>query len=131
MESAFKVFVVDDDPAVRSIICAILEPDYPVDAFESAEACAAQLETTHPDLILLDINLPGMDGFQVKARLEADPATCDIPVIAISAKVLAETVTRGKISGFHGYLTKPINIEALVAAISAAVEPTPPTAISA
>ena len=61
MESAFKVFVVDDDPTVRSVICAILEPDYPVDAFESAEACAAQLAETHPDLILLDINLPGMD----------------------------------------------------------------------
>lgn len=84
-----------------------------------------------PDVILLDINLPGMDGFQVKTRLEADPATRDIPVIAISANVLSETVTRGKTSGFHGYLTKPINIEALVAAISAAVEPTPPTAISA
>ena len=84
-----------------------------------------------PDVILLDINLPGMDGFQVKTRLEADPVTRDIPVIAISANVLSETVTRGKTSGFHGYLTKPINIEALVAAISAAVEPTPPTAISA
>ena len=88
--------------------------------------------TLRPDVILLDINLPGMDGFQVKARLEADPATCDIPVIAISANVLAETVTRGKISGFHGYLTKPINIEALVAAITAAVERSPPTtAVSA
>ena len=123
MESAFKVFVVDDDPAVRSIICAILEPDYPVDAFESAEACAAQLETTHPDLILLDINLPGMDGFQVKTRLEADPVTRDIPVIAISANVLSETVTRGKTSGFHGYLTKPINIEQFVRAMSRAVQP--------
>ncbi|KQW69055.1 hypothetical protein ASE17_13715 [Phenylobacterium sp. Root77] len=78
-----------------------------------------------PDVILLDINLPGMDGFEVKARLEADPATRDIPVIAISANVLAETVTRGKTSGFNGYLTKPINIEALVAAITEAVEPPP------
>ena len=84
-----------------------------------------------PDVILLDINLPGMDGFEVKTRLEADPATRDIPVIAISANVLAETVTRGRTSGFHGYLTKPINIEALVAAITAAVEPSPPTAVSA
>ena len=52
--------------------------------------------------------------------------------LPISANVLAETVTRGKISGFHGYLTKPINIEALVAAITAAVERSPPTtAVSA
>ena len=81
---------------------------------------AAQLR---PDIILLDINLPGMDGFQVKARLHADPATRDIPVIALSANVLSDTVERGKASGFRGYLTKPINIEALVAAMWAALEP--------
>ncbi len=85
MESAFKVFVVDDDPAVRSIICAILEPDYPVDAFESAEACAAQLETTHPDLILLDINLPGMDGYALCRQLKGAPETRAIRVMFVSA----------------------------------------------
>lgn len=76
-----------------------------------------------PDVILLDINLPGMDGFQVKARLEANPLTRQIPVIAISANVLAETMSRGQSSGFRGYLTKPISIEALVLAIHEAIEP--------
>lgn len=76
-----------------------------------------------PDVILLDINLPGMDGFQVKARLEANPATRGIPVIAISANVLSETVARGQTSGFSGYLTKPIDIQALIAAIREALEP--------
>jgi len=84
-----------------------------------------------PDVILLDINLPGMDGFQVKARLDADPATRGIPVIAISANVLSETVTRGHTAGFHSYLTKPINIEALVSAIQDAVAPPEPEALSA
>jgi signal transduction histidine kinase/ActR/RegA family two-component response regulator len=76
-----------------------------------------------PDVILLDINLPGMDGFQVKARLDADPATRGIPVIAISANVMSETVSRGRTSGFRGYLTKPIDIQALIAAIREALEP--------
>lgn len=76
-----------------------------------------------PDVILLDINLPGMDGFAVKAKLEADPATSDIPVIAVSANVLSETVHRGQAAGFRGYLTKPINIAALVSAIAQAVTP--------
>ena len=81
---------------------------------------AAQLR---PDVILLDINLPDMDGFEVKARLDADPATRGIPVIALSANVLTETLTRGRTSGFHDYLTKPLNIEALVDAIRGAIQP--------
>ncbi len=87
--------------------------EHPVEGLEMA----ASLK---PDVILLDINLPGMDGFEVKARLEANPATRQIPVIAISANVLAETMTRGQSSGFQGYLTKPISIGALVSAIQEA-----------
>jgi signal transduction histidine kinase/CheY-like chemotaxis protein len=86
--------------------------------------------TLRPHVILLDINLPGMDGFEVKARLDADPATRGIPVIAISANVLTETVTRGQVSGFHSYLTKPIDIQGLVAAIQDAVS-VEPEALSA
>jgi signal transduction histidine kinase/ActR/RegA family two-component response regulator len=92
--------------------------EHPVEGLEMA----ASLK---PDVILLDINLPGMDGFQVKARLEANPDTRKIPVIAISANVLAETMTRGQSSGFHGYLTKPISIGALVNAIQEATAPSP------
>ena len=90
--------------------------EHPVEGLEMA----ASLKL---DVILLDINLPGMDGFQVKARLEANPATRQIPVIAISANVLAETMTRGQSSGFHGYLTKPISIGALVSAIQEVTAP--------
>jgi signal transduction histidine kinase/ActR/RegA family two-component response regulator len=90
--------------------------EHPVQGLELAASL-------RPDVILLDINLPGMDGFQVKARLEANPATRQIPVIAISANVLAETMTRGQSSGFHGYLTKPISIGALVSAIHDATAP--------
>jgi signal transduction histidine kinase len=75
-----------------------------------------------PDVILLDINLPEMDGFEVKARLTEGPETRGIPVIALSANVLTETLSRGRLAGFHGYLTKPLSIPALASAIRAAVE---------
>jgi len=81
----------------------------------------AVAEQLLPDVILLDINLPCMDGFEVKARLAANPLTAGIPVIALSANVLTETVERGRAAGFHAYLTKPLNIEALVAGIRKAV----------
>jgi CheY-like chemotaxis protein/anti-sigma regulatory factor (Ser/Thr protein kinase) len=81
----------------------------------------ALAEQLRPDVVLLDINLPDMDGFEVKARLSANPVTRGIPVIALSANVLPETVARGGAAGFQGYLTKPINIEALIAAIREAV----------
>ena len=82
-------------------------------------------ELVRPDVILLDINLPDMDGFEVKARLAANPVTRDIPVVALSANVLTETVARGRLAGFSSYLTKPLSVGCLVAALHQALEPSP------
>ena len=71
----------------------------------------------HPDLILLDINLPEINGYEVLQRLRADPETCNIPVIAISANAMADDLAKGKAAGFSDYLTKPIDIHALLACI--------------
>ena len=70
-----------------------------------------------PDLILLDIQLPGMDGFEVLARLRADPATRDIPVMAVSAGAMPEEIERALAAGFMQYLTKPLDMRHLIAAI--------------
>jgi CheY-like chemotaxis protein len=64
-----------------------------------------------PDLILLDINLPEMDGFAVFERLLADAATRTIPVVAISARAMPSDVARGHAVGFAAYLTKPLDID--------------------
>ena len=69
-------------------------------------------------------SLDAQDWQPLPEDLEANPVTRNIPVIAISANVLAETMTRGQSSGFHGYLTKPISIGALVSAIQDATAPT-------
>ena len=66
--------------------------------------------TQCPDLILSDINLPGIDGYQILEVLKGDPVTCAIPVIALSANAMAHDIERGLQAGFDGYLTKPLDI---------------------
>lgn len=81
-----------------------------------------QLARTHlPDIIILDINLPGMDGFEVLARLRADPATAPIPALALSANALPREVERGKAAGFHRYLTKPLRVPEFLASLDEAL----------
>lgn len=70
-----------------------------------------------PDLILLDINLPGMDGYEVLENLKQRPAVCNIPVIAISANAMKKDVDKGMAAGFGDYITKPIDIKVLLNAV--------------
>ncbi|HEC13952.1 MAG TPA: response regulator, partial [Acidiferrobacteraceae bacterium] len=70
-----------------------------------------------PDLILLDINLPGMDGFEVLKRLRQRGSTCKTPVIAISANAMPKDVQAAMDAGFDGYITKPIDVKALLHAV--------------
>ncbi|MES2860397.1 MAG: ATP-binding protein [Pseudomonadota bacterium] len=76
-----------------------------------------------PDVILLDINLPGLSGFELKARLDADPLTRGLPVLALSASAMPDDVRRGKAAGFRDYLTKPLDIAALAEALNRALGP--------
>jgi CheY-like chemotaxis protein len=70
-----------------------------------------------PDLILLDIRLPGIDGYEVLRRLRADPATAAIPVVAVSADAMPADVQRGLQAGFDDYLTKPVDLGRLLSAL--------------
>lgn len=70
-----------------------------------------------PDLILLDINLPGMNGYEVLEILKQRPAVCNIPVIAISANAMKKDVDKGMAAGFGDYITKPIDIKVLLNAV--------------
>jgi signal transduction histidine kinase/CheY-like chemotaxis protein len=77
----------------------------------NAELGLAIARARQPDLILLDINLPGMDGFAALRQLRDDPATHDIPVIAITANAMARDVGKGQAAGFVDYLSKPLDVE--------------------
>jgi signal transduction histidine kinase/ActR/RegA family two-component response regulator len=81
-----------------------------------------QLARSHlPDIIILDINLPGMDGFEVLARLRADPATAGIPALALSANALPREVERGVAAGFYRYLTKPLRVPEFLSSVDEAL----------
>ena len=120
MESAFKVFVVDDDPAVRDIICAILEEEYPVQSFESAEECLAALAEKRPDLILLDINLPGMNGYTLCRQLKNDSQLRQIPVMFVSGHDSPEERIAGYDAGGEDFIVKPFEPEELLRKVKVA-----------
>jgi signal transduction histidine kinase/ActR/RegA family two-component response regulator len=90
-----------------------------------------QLARAHrPDIILMDLNLPGMSGFEVLRQLGADPETADIPVIALTANAMPRDIERGVAAGFHRYLTKPIDIEKFTEAINSTLAEGPDLAAS-
>ncbi|WP_313453844.1 response regulator [Brevundimonas sp.] len=81
-----------------------------------------------PDLVLLDIGLPGMDGYEVKTHLGLDPATCGIPVLALTAAASPSDIRKGRAAGFDAYLTKPLDLPALATALNSALRSAPAAA---
>jgi len=75
-----------------------------------------------PEVILMDINLPGISGFEALAILRGDPATVHIPVVALSANAMPRDIEKGLEAGFFSYLTKPIKVAEFTAALDAALE---------
>jgi CheY-like chemotaxis protein len=80
---------------------------------QNAEIGLALIESLPPDLLLLDINLPGMNGYQALAQLKRSKHTRDLPVIAMTANAFKADIKRVEEAGFSGHLTKPVSIRAL------------------
>ncbi len=104
------ILIVDDTPANLSLLSDVLKSDYRTKAAVNGEkALKLAFSGTPPDLILLDIMMPGMDGYEVCRRLKANPATRSIPVIFVTAMNEVEDETRGLALGAVDYVTKPIS----------------------
>jgi signal transduction histidine kinase/CheY-like chemotaxis protein len=114
-----QVLYIEDNPANMRLVKKIISGLEGVSLLtaDSAEAGLELLKTSRPQLILLDINLPGMDGFEALGRLRGNPETRDIPVAAVTASAMPDQVQRIKEAGFDDYLTKPINLRRFVAVI--------------
>lgn len=110
MAQGKKVLAVDDERHIVRLIQVNLErAGYQVaTAFDGPEALK-KVETDKPDLIVLDVMMPRMDGFEVLKRLQANPETREIPVVMLTAKAQDADVFRGWSSGVSAYLTKPFN----------------------
>jgi twitching motility two-component system response regulator PilG len=113
-----KILVVDDSATVRKLISGKLEKSghEVVCAFDGMDALA-KLNEISPDLILLDINMPRMDGYQVCKLIRNNPLTKDIPVVMISGKDGFFDKVRGRMAGSTGYITKPFGPETLMKAL--------------
>jgi len=115
----FDVLYIEDNRSNLEVVAAVLAPHAHV-RLRTAATGDAGLELVgerRPDIILLDIHLPGMDGYQVLQRLRADPALRDIPVIALSADAMPHDVQRGLAAGFDRYIAKPVNLNELLGAL--------------
>jgi len=111
-----RVLLVDDYPDAREMYTEYLEySGYEVvQASNGMEALQQAVDTT-PDIILMDLSLPVMDGWEATRRLKADPATAGIPIFALTAQAMAGDRERALAAGCDGYLTKPIDVRAVAA----------------
>jgi signal transduction histidine kinase/ActR/RegA family two-component response regulator len=115
----YPVLYIEDNPANLRLVQEIVafRADLLLLAAPDGHAGLALAHTHQPAIILMDLNLPGMSGFEVLAQLRRDPATAHIPVIALSANAMPRDIERGMSAGFAHYLTKPIDIAQFNAAI--------------
>ena len=109
-ENRLTVLVVDDTPANIHVLVNILSADYRTKVAINGEGALklAQKEP-HPDLVLLDILMPGMDGYEVCRQLKANPATASIPVLFVTATADEDAVAKGQSLGAEGFLMKPLD----------------------
>jgi CheY-like chemotaxis protein len=113
MSSKALILCVDDEPVNLTIMEELLQDNYELITVNSGEGCLQQVEMQKPDLILLDVNMPEIDGLQTCARLKADAETADIPIIFVSALASQAELMAGYEAGGDDYITKPFSEEIL------------------
>ncbi len=118
--TAEPILVVDDNPQNLKLARVLLAAEgYEVRTAVDAEAALVVLESFLPRLILMDLQLPGMDGLELTRRLKADPARRRILVIALTAYAMKGDEELALAAGCDGYLAKPIDTDALAALVAA------------
>lgn len=110
------IAVVEDNPDNRMLVRAILEDLYEIEEYEGGAEALAGLRARKPDLVLLDISLPGMDGTEVLRQIRADAALRALPAIALTAHAMSGDREKYLNAGFDEYVAKPITDENLLLA---------------
>ena len=115
-KNEYTVLYIEDNPANLRLVSQLLGRRGDINMLSAEEPLLGlELASEHkPDLILLDINLPGINGFEVLKYLRQRDATRDKPVIAVSANAMPKDIDRGIEAGFNDYVTKPIDVKALL-----------------
>lgn len=114
-----RILVVEDNPLNLKLVRDVLDVSgYEVVGAPSAEEGLALAVSSAPDLVLMDIQLPGMDGYEALRRLREDPRLDAVPVVALTAFAMPDDRARAFREGFDGYLDKPISVRALPSQVS-------------
>lgn len=105
------ILVVEDNEKNRKLVRDVLTVrGYRVIETETGEAGVSQAREQHPALVLMDIQLPGIDGIEALRQLRADPTTAAIPVVAVTASAMTQDRQKIMAAGFDGYQAKPISV---------------------
>lgn len=102
------IVVVEDNPDNLMLACALLEPHFAVVTYEDGASAVAGLKASKPDLVLMDISLPGMDGMATLKLVRAEHSMTELPVIALTAHAMKGDRERYLGAGFNDYVAKPI-----------------------
>jgi CheY-like chemotaxis protein len=114
MSSSPLILVVDDNEAGQLLVSTVLQLEgFRVDLAGSSEEVLEGVHARLPDLILMDVQLPGQDGLTLTRQLKADPATAGIPIVALTAHAMAGDQELALAAGCIGYISKPINTRTL------------------
>jgi DNA-binding response OmpR family regulator len=115
---------VDDDPRLLHIVAMYLGIEgYDVVTAESGEDGLTEIGSTRPDLVVLDIMMPGMDGIEVCRRIRTNTQTADVPVLMFSALSGDDDVERARLAGANHLITKPFNLVGLGAVVGSFFQP--------
>lgn len=119
LEDTKTILYIEDNPANLKLVARILQRYSGVQLLATASGIegVTMAKVEQPNLVLMDINLPDTDGYQILRALKADHKTADIPVIALTANAMHNDVRWGKQAGFDDYLTKPISVDELLATL--------------
>lgn len=119
MSTPRAILIVDDNPANMKLLSFVLSTrGYEVHAAADASEAWATLSQLAPGLILMDLQLPGIDGLSLSRRLKADPRYRHIPIVAVTASAMKGDEERALQAGCDGYITKPIDTRAIPALIA-------------
>jgi CheY-like chemotaxis protein len=114
-----RILIVDDNATNLKLVAYLLRANgYQVDTALDAESAIEAIGVRRPDLILMDIQLPGIDGLELTRRLKADPVTRDIVIVAVTAYAMKGDQDKAMAAGCDDYITKPIDTRALPEAIA-------------
>jgi two-component system, cell cycle response regulator DivK len=109
-----RILVVEDNPLNLKLVRDVLQvAGYDVIAAQSGEEGLRVAKQAPPDLVLMDLQLPGIDGTETLRRLRQGSLSPDVPVVAVTAFAMAEDRERAALAGFDGYVEKPISVRAL------------------